>query len=152
MCYEINCTLSKYGYFLRIFELKNKYHRLTVKNKEEPNLVRQLSSCLVEKYSGFTQICLEYKNKQRKIFKPIYIIYKPTKHIEIKPLCLFSNDLSKAYSSSYSLGEKKGCNVHTKFTSVSIVINFLLNNQRKKDIVNNVQEYLKLFIISITRI
>ena len=35
MCYEINCILSKYGYFLRIFELKHKYRRLTVKNKNE---------------------------------------------------------------------------------------------------------------------
>ena len=107
MCYESNCILSKYGYFLRIFELKNKYRRLTLKSKEEQNLVRQLSSCLVEKYSGFTQICLKYKKKQRKLFKPIDIIYKPTKRIEIKPFCLFSNDLSKAYSSSYLLGEKK---------------------------------------------
>ena len=58
MCYEISYILSKHGCFLRIFELKNKYRRLTVKNKEEQNLVRQLSSCLVEKYSSFTQICL----------------------------------------------------------------------------------------------
>ena len=41
MCYEINCILSKFGYFLRIFELKNKYHGLAVKNKDEQNLVRQ---------------------------------------------------------------------------------------------------------------
>ena len=99
--------MSKYGYFLRIFELKNKYRRLIVKNKEEQNLARQLSSCLVGKYSSFTQICLKYKKKQEKLFKPIDIIYKPTKHIETEPLCFFSNDLSKAYSSSYSLGEKK---------------------------------------------
>ena len=118
--------MSKYGYFLRIFELKNKYCRLTVKNKDEQNLVRQLSSCLVGKYSAFTQICLEYKKKQKKLFKPIDIIYKPAKHIEIEPLCFFSNDLSKAYSSSYSLGEKKGCSAHTKFTSVIIVINFFI--------------------------
>ena len=35
MCYEINCILSKYGYFLRIFELQNKYRRLIVKNKNQ---------------------------------------------------------------------------------------------------------------------
>ena len=59
MCYEINCILSKYRYFLRIFELQNKYRRLTVKNKNEQKIVRQLSSCLIEKYSGFTQITHE---------------------------------------------------------------------------------------------
>ena len=64
MCYEINCILSKYGYFLRIFELQNKYRRLTVKNKNEQKIVRQLSSCLIDKYSGFTQISLEYKKSK----------------------------------------------------------------------------------------
>ena len=87
MCYEINCILSKYGYFLRIFDLKNKYPRLAVKDKSKQKIVRQLSSCLIEKYSGFTQISIEYRKKQRKLFKPIDIIYKPTKHIEIEPLC-----------------------------------------------------------------
>ena len=86
MCYEINCILSTYGYFLRIFELKNKYCRLAVNNKDEQNLVRQLSSCLIEKYGGFTQICLEYKEKQRKLFRPIDLIYKPTKCIDMEPL------------------------------------------------------------------
>ena len=69
--------------------MKNKYHGLAVKNKDEQNLVRQLSSCLIEKYSGFSQICLAYQKKQRKLFKPIDIIYKPTKRIEIEPLCFF---------------------------------------------------------------
>ena len=101
MCYEINCILSKYGYFLRIFELKHKYRRLTVKNKNEQKIVRQLSSCLIKNYCGFTQISLEYKKKQRKLFKPVDIIYKPTKRIEIEHLCFFSNDLSKTYLSLY---------------------------------------------------
>ena len=113
MCYKINCILSKFGYFLRIFELKNKYRRSAVKNKDAQNLVRQLSSCLIEKYSGFSQICLTYQKKQRKLFKLIDIIYKPTKRFEIEPLCFFSTDLSKAYSSYYSAGEKKGTEMGT---------------------------------------
>ena len=113
MCYEINCILSKFGYFLRIFELKNKYRKSAVKNKDAQNLVRQLSSCLIEKYSGFSQICLTYQKKQRKLFKLIDIIYKPTKRFEIEPLCFFSTDLSKAYSSYYSAGEKKGTEMGT---------------------------------------
>ena len=51
MCYEINCILSKYGYFLRIFELKKKYRSLAVKDKSEQKIVRQLSSCLIEKFT-----------------------------------------------------------------------------------------------------
>ena len=39
MCYEINCILSKYGYFLRIFELKKKYRRLAEKIKASKKLL-----------------------------------------------------------------------------------------------------------------
>ena len=40
------------------------------------------------------------------MFKPIDIIYKPTEHIEIEPLCYFSEDISKAYSSLHSKEKK----------------------------------------------
>ena len=152
MCHELNCILSKHGYFLRIFELKNKYRRLAVKNKGEQNLVRQLFSYLIEKYSGFTQICHEYKKKQRKLLRPIDIIYKSTKRIEIEPLCFLSTDLSKACSSYYSSGEKKECKELIEFISVVIVINFLLDSKGKNVTVKTVQEYQELFIILITKI
>ena len=86
MCYEINSILSKCNYFLRVFELKN---RFSMKDKSKQKIVRQLSSCLIEKYSGFRLISIEHEKKQRKLFKPIDIIYKPTKSIEIEPLCFF---------------------------------------------------------------
>ena len=106
MCYEINSILSKYSYFLRVFELKNKYRRFSVKDKNKQKIVKKLSSCLIEKYSGFRVISIEFERKQRKLFKPIDIIYKPTKSIEIERLCHFSDDISKAYSSLHSVGEK----------------------------------------------
>ena len=42
MCYEINTILSKHNYFLRVFELKNKFRRFTMKDKSKQKLVRQL--------------------------------------------------------------------------------------------------------------
>ena len=51
---------------MNFFELKNKFRRLRVKNKNEQKIVGQLSSCLIEKYSGFTQISLENKKKAKK--------------------------------------------------------------------------------------
>ena len=60
-----------------------------MKDKSKQKIVRQLSSCLIEKYSGFRLISIEHEKKQRKLFKPIDIIYKPTKSIEIEPLYLF---------------------------------------------------------------
>ena len=63
--------------------------------------MRQLSSCLIEKYSGFT-----IKKKERKIFKPVDIIYKPTKNIEVELVCYFSDNIAKAYSSLNSKVKK----------------------------------------------
>ena len=65
-----------------------------MKEPKKQNIVRQLSSCLMEKYNGFQVISIEYARKQRKKFKPINIIYKPTKHIETEPLCYFSEKLT----------------------------------------------------------
>ena len=107
MCYKINAILAKHNYFLRVFELKNNFRQFEMKDKNKREIVRQLSSCLIEKYSSFTIISIEYQKKQRKLFKLIDIIYKPTKHIEIEPLCYFSDDISKAYSSLHLNGKKR---------------------------------------------
>ena len=72
MCYEINAILSKFGYFLRVFELKNKFRHLTMKDKTKQKILRQLSSCLIERYSGFTIISIKYQKKQRKLLLFIY--------------------------------------------------------------------------------
>ena len=69
MCYEINSILSKYGFFLRVVETKNKFRHLTTKHKSQQKIVRQLSSCLIEKYSGFTIISIENQKQQGKLFK-----------------------------------------------------------------------------------
>ena len=91
---------------MRVFELKNKYRRFSVKDKSKEKIVRQLSSCLIEKYSCFRVISIAFERKQRKLFKLIDIIHKPTKSIEIEPLCCFSDNISEAYSSLHSAGEK----------------------------------------------
>ena len=98
MCYHINMILAKFGYFLRFYKLKKKYRHLTMKKGDEQQIVRQLSSCLIEKYNGFTVIRIEYDKKERKNFEPLDIIYKPIKKLEIEPLCYFSTDISQAYS------------------------------------------------------
>ena len=48
-CHEVNMLLAKQGYFLRVFELKNKFCHLALKNPEKQNIVRQLSSSINEK-------------------------------------------------------------------------------------------------------
>ena len=65
-CHEINLLLAKYGYFLRVFELKDKFRHLTLKNPNKQSIVRQLSSCINEKYNGFHVVSIKYNKKLRK--------------------------------------------------------------------------------------
>ena len=105
-CYEINCFLSDYNYFLRVFELNSKFRQMIIKEPKKTNFVRQLLSCIIEKYNGYQTISNEFERKQRKNFKPIDIIYKLTKNPEKRPLCYFTPDISKAYLNLYSSGNK----------------------------------------------
>ena len=93
LCYEMNMILSSYGYFLRVFELKKKFRHLSVKSKDNQKIVRQLSSCLIKKFKGFTIISIKHQKKQRKTFKSIDIIYKPIRKFEIESIFYFSDDL-----------------------------------------------------------
>ena len=83
-CHEVNMLLAKHGYFLRVFELKNKFRHLALKNPKTQNIVRELPSCINKKYNGFHVISIEYSKKLREKFKPIDIIYKPVKSPEKK--------------------------------------------------------------------
>ena len=56
--YEINYVLSKCNYFLRLFQLKNKFRHLTMKEPKKQNNVRPISSCVTEKYNGFQTISI----------------------------------------------------------------------------------------------
>ena len=57
-CHEVNMLLAKQGYFLRVFELKNKFCHLALKNPKKQNIVRQLFSSINEKWfsRNFDQI------------------------------------------------------------------------------------------------
>ena len=107
MCYDLTIILSEFGYFLRVFELKKKFRYLFLKNPDKQTVVKTLSSCITEKFNGFTIIRNEYAKKVRKEFSPIDIIYKPTKSIEIEPLCYYTIDISLAYSATYSKKDKR---------------------------------------------
>ena len=87
--------LAKHGYFLRVFELRIKFRHLALKNPKKQNIVRQLSSCINEKYNGFHLILIEYNKKLEQKIKSIDIIYKPVKSREKNIQCYYSQDISK---------------------------------------------------------
>ena len=78
-CYEISCFLLSYNLFLRVFELRSKFRYLTLKESKKQSIVRQLSNCITERYNEFQTTAIEFARKTRKNFKPIDIIYNPTK-------------------------------------------------------------------------
>ena len=100
----MNCILSEFNYFLRVFELKHKFWHLTIKKpKKKIYIVRQ---CIIKKYNWFQAISIEFARKERKKIKPIDLIYTSTKNPEISPLCYSVEDISKAYHNFYSVGDK----------------------------------------------
>ena len=76
------------------------------------------------------------KKKQRKTFKPIDIIYKPTKKIEIEPICYFSDYLSKAFSSLYSDGKRGLKRAHKVHQCCYCNKYFLMETRQKTHIQN----------------
>ena len=66
---------------------------MIIKERKKIIFVRQLSSSINEKYNSYQTISIEYARKERKNFKPIDIIYKPTKNPEKRPLCYFAPDI-----------------------------------------------------------
>ena len=99
IAYQINSIPLEFKYFLRVFKQKNKYRQFIVKTPEKQNQIKQLSSCLIEKYNGFQVVKVDFAKKERQKFQPIDIIYIPTKDPTKLPECYYTSDISKAYTS-----------------------------------------------------
>ena len=151
-CLDLNQILSVHGYFLRVYELKNKFRELRLKESSQQKIIRQLSGCIQEKFDEFNIICVEYNKKLRKKFKPINVIYKPVKKPERKVLCYNTKDISKAYRSSWSQGEKdKEKIVHGFAYECYYCGTFLLDQTNIKGTWKFAQAYPVLCIISIIK-
>ena len=105
ICYEINEILIKYNFFLRVFEQKN-YRNLLIKEPEKQNQIKQLASCINQKYNGYQVIKNSFSKRERQEFEPVDIIYILTKNVQILPLCYYTTNISNAYTALYSEGLK----------------------------------------------
>ena len=100
-----------------------------MKKPDQQKIVKQLSSCLIEKYNGFTMIRIEYEKKERKNFQQLDIIYKLTKDLETEPLCYFTTDISLDYSAYYLRASKM--TRATKVQSCHYWNHIFAHNQKK---------------------
>ena len=64
---------------MRVFELKEKFRWLIKQDAERKNVIRELLSCIFEKFNRFNIVRLEFDRKLRQKMLPIDIIYKPVK-------------------------------------------------------------------------
>ena len=99
--------LLKENMFLRVYEIKNKFRYLFHENKYSKNCLRSLSSCIKEKFNGFTWAELKLSKNQKTDLMPINILYKPVKKADEFVKCYFVKDLKHAYRRVYQKIQKE---------------------------------------------
>ena len=91
---------------LRVFESKDKFRYLFKQNSEQKKTVNEVSSCVIERFNGFTLVRLEFDNEIRKDFTPVDIIYKPVKKENEILNCFFTDKVHLAFRASYNETKK----------------------------------------------
>ena len=105
-CFPVNDLLIKYALFLEIYELKDKFHYLIKQDSEKKTVMRDLSSCVIEKFNGFNIIRVEFSETIRQTYRPIDIIYNPMRKPDEIINYYFSERLNLSFRASYSGGTK----------------------------------------------
>ena len=82
---------------LKVYELKKKFRYLIYTNSQKNTVGRDLSSCIMEKFSGHKIFRKLRENGLRLEFKPINIVDEPVKHFKRKINCFFTDKISLAY-------------------------------------------------------
>ena len=67
-CFSLNDFLNKYSLFLRVYKLKDKFHYLIKQDSEQKTVLRDLSSCIIEKFNRFNIVCVAFSKKLRQSF------------------------------------------------------------------------------------
>ena len=78
ICFDLNDILVRQKFFLRVYELKDKFRYLFQEDYKK-RVLRSLSSCMKEKFNGFTFAQIKLAKKEKDDLVPINILYKPVK-------------------------------------------------------------------------
>ena len=101
MCNEINEILIEEKFFLRVYEIKDKFRYLFHEDHKKKNVLRSLSSCIREKFNGFTFADIRLKKEQKSELIPVNILYIPIKKEDDVIKCYFTDGLKNAYRALY---------------------------------------------------
>ena len=91
--------------FLRVYEIKDKLHYLIKEDSQKKKVMRDLSSCITERFNGFNIVKLELDRELRREMSPIDILYKPVRK-QVNFDCFFTTEINLAYRTSFSEGER----------------------------------------------
>ena len=106
-CFSIkDLFLNKYGLFLRVYELKEKFWYLIKQDSKKKAVLRDLPSFIVEKFSGFYIVCIEFSKELRQSFRPIDIITSQWRKTDDIINCFYSKKLSTTFTGSFNEGTK----------------------------------------------
>ena len=93
--------------FLRVYEKRNKFSYLIKKPPTGKNsVIRDLSSCLIERYNGYQVVKIEKRDCQKSLFEPIDIVYDPVEGPDQNIKCYYTSKIYFAYCLKYSKGAK----------------------------------------------
>ena len=95
-CYTINHILNKNNLFLRVYEQKEKFRYITNTKNDSKKIIREISSCVKEKFNGFIIVRVDFDHEIQKDFAPIDIIYKPIKTENETIDCFFTDKIHLA--------------------------------------------------------
>ena len=96
----------KNSFFLRVYELKEKFRYLIKQDPQKENVIKDLSSCIIKKFNGFNIVWLELDRELRKEISPIDVLYKPVKKDTDNVECFLSTQINLAYRTNFSEGKK----------------------------------------------
>ena len=101
-CYTINHILNKNNLFLCVYEKKDKFRYITNTEKDKKNIIREISSCVKEKFNGFIIVRVDFDHKIQRNFTPIDIVYKPVKNQNEIIDCYFTDKMHLAYRTTFN--------------------------------------------------
>ena len=129
-CYTINHILNKNNLFLRVYEQKDKFRYITNTEKDKKKIVREISSCVKEKFNGFIIFRVDFDQEIQKNFVPIDIIYKPVKNQNEIINCYFTDKIHLAYRTTYNEGTKTETLKHTNAFRCYFCTKFFCRKER----------------------
>ena len=128
-CFQINRILMKSHLLLRVYEIKDKFRYLIKEDSQKKKVMRDLSSCITERFNGFNIVKLELDRELRREMYPLDILYKPVKK-QGNVDCFFTTEINLAYRTFFS--EERKIRYGTAFQCFYCSNNYVRKNSWEK--------------------